>query len=316
MEELQAYAPEEIILANLEELTDRILKSGEQERAHLRELAEEIRAAFEDPALLLSSLAEHRLPTPSAAHHVQTNAERALLQALTTARRARLCMELKALLPHPEQLCQELFSPVPENLELQARNRISYQKNRFTEPAYNRFAALIDDPRATYAESFPAACENVYNGVSEFCILPLESSMEGRLNSFTRLILRYELKIVATCNVATEGGQSTRFALLRRNGISFAAAKDVPMQFELSAELAQEPSAEEILSAARQFGLRLRTADVSLTEEGASLLHAVFLTDRGDLPAFLLYLGMELPAYDPIGYYPDLSAEPSGNRKK
>ena len=44
MEEFQTYSPEEIILSNLEELFYRGLHIGEQEIAHLRELAREIAA--------------------------------------------------------------------------------------------------------------------------------------------------------------------------------------------------------------------------------------------------------------------------------
>ena len=54
MEDLNAYTPEEIILANLAELSGRFDALREQLSAHLRELALELSAGMGDGTALLS----------------------------------------------------------------------------------------------------------------------------------------------------------------------------------------------------------------------------------------------------------------------
>ena len=97
MEEFQAYAPEEIILSNLEELLERSLKTAEQELAHLRELAAEIAADVSDEGDFPAALPDHRIPSMEAEialpHHLQAYAA-PLYRAAATRRRALLCTEL------------------------------------------------------------------------------------------------------------------------------------------------------------------------------------------------------------------------------
>ncbi len=313
MEEFQTYAPEDVILENLEELVGRAALHREQEAAHLRELANEIAAEFSDGYAFLSSLSEHRLPTPKAEGDLSRSEawESTVLQAESTRMRALLCMELCRRLPPENNLIQEFLFPSDERIDPAALNRISYQKNGYTDRAYEQFSVLLTNPRAAYAHSFPSVCEDVYNGICEYCILPLENSAEGRLQSFSRLISQYDLKIAATCEVQTGEERSTRYALLRRNAILLSREEDLPKFFELNCQTAQFPACEDLLSVARFCGLTaLRVEYAAL---GASAddkrLNAVFSTDKGNLRAFLLYLAMEFPTASPVGLYPHLSNE-------
>ena len=106
---------------------------------------------------------------------------------------------------------------LPSPLPAMARGRIAYMPAAFADKAYLRLSALVESPRAAATASFVDACEEVRSGLCEYCILPLENTHSGRLTAFTRLILRYDLQVVAVCdleNGAAEG-QITRFALLR-----------------------------------------------------------------------------------------------------
>lgn len=311
MEEFQTYAPEDVILENLDELAHRAFLHREQELAHLCELANEIAADFTDSASFLASLADHRLPSPprkegTSAREAQ---EIALLRAESTRMRALLCTELCRRLPAENNLLQEFLFPSAETVAETSFNRISYQKNSYTDRAYELFSALLPEPRAAYAHSFPSVCEDVYNGLCEYCILPLENSTEGRLQSFSRLIAEYELKIAATCEVQTGEGRSTRFALLRKNAILLDGAEGLPRLFELACQMGEYPEAEDLLSVARICGLPLLRAECTASSEigtGGSL-NALFTTEKGNLTAFLLYLAMELPSAVPVGIYPHLT---------
>lgn len=308
MEDFSPYAPEEVILSNLEEVTSRALRCEEQELAHIRELAEQIASEFTDVTSFFTSLSEHRLPEPKLPPELFSASPELcapIVRTISTRRRILLCMELAKLIPAFRSLWQEFFFPAEEPNRA-SFNRISYQKNSYTDAAYQRFAALLPEPRASYAHSFPSVCEDVYNGLSEYCILPLENSAEGRLNSFSRLIAEYDMKLAAVCGVQVGEGRVTSFALLRKTAVLLHTHGELPRCFEFSCQLSDYPGSEDILTAARYCGLRLLRADISADGSSSTLFHPVFSTQIGDLPTFLLYLAMEIPSANLIGLYPVL----------
>ena len=309
MEEFQTYSPEEIILSNLEELFHRGLHIGEQEQAHLRELAREIAAEVADNQTLLTSLPDHRLPdsTEQSDQASASNTFRgALARQLSTRQKVLLCIELSQQIPSPNTFLQDLF-PQGEEVREFSQDRISYQKNSYTELAFQRFSQVLSGrARASYAQSFPAVCEDVFNGVCEYCILPIENSGEGRLISFAHLIAQYDLKITATCDVKVGEDKITRFALLRRHATPLRDTEKFPHLFEFSCALSQEQDAEDLLAAARLCGLTMQYVALRPTEQRKDF-HGVFQADDGNLVAYLLYLAMELPTANLIGHYPNIS---------
>lgn len=300
------YSPEEIILSNLDELLPRALQLGEQELAHLRELAGEIASGFADSNAFLASLSDHRLPTPNAFGQTHPFAE-VLCRTRSTHQRILLCSELRKNLPAPDHLWQDFFFPSGEELSSFSFNRISYQKNGYTESAFQRFSGMLGEARASYAHSFPSVCEDVYNGICEYCILPVENSTEGRLGSFIRLISQFDLKIAATCDVQTGEDKTTRFALLRRNIARLHVDPKLPRYYEFSCTLGEYPAPQDLLISARFCGMRIERSEVKTNMDDSYSMHTVLRTDGGDLPAFLLYLAMEVPNAIPVGLYPHLS---------
>ncbi|MBQ7346974.1 MAG: hypothetical protein IJW55_03380 [Clostridia bacterium] len=310
MKEFRSYSPEEVITANLRETAVRQSIVFEQEMAHLRELATEIAAGTGNGDMheLIASLPDHR-PPRFAASPLQQNAEMlGHLQSVHAVwKSVLLCKEIGRQLSNGKVLTPELFFSDQEEIADEARNRIVYQRNGYADSAYLRFAESIPLPRAVYANSFPAVCEEVYNGNCEFCILPLENSAEGPLTGFTRLIDRYELKIAMTCDIpTTDGSRVTRFALLRRNLVPPVSFDDKELFFEFTAPLSEEPSTAELLAAAQCCGLQPCRLDsrTQQTDSGAlPTVHFTFCTAGGDFAAFLLYLAMEAPHYEPVGIY-------------
>ena len=302
MEEFQAYAPEDIILDNLVELRERNAQTQEQEQAHLRELAFQITNAISegnpDVAALLAALPEHKLPT----------ANRTTVG--DTARRARLAVELSRLISQSKETLIDTVFPIAPKRESPAAERICYQKNGYTDLAYQYFSSLLSEPRASYAHGFASVCEEVYNELSEYCILPIENSAEGRLNSFERLISEYDLKMTATCEIQTGEDRSTRFALLRRSAVRLETAVKYPLFFECACELSQDsPSPTDVLVAAQECALTVQRAEITLSnkEAGNRHLRLCLAANADKLSAFLIYLAMEVPMANLIGLYPHLT---------
>lgn len=309
MAELHVYSPEDVILSNLRELSARFDSLGEQELAHIRELATEL-AAERDLSELLHALPDHRPPlftpndkTSPAAHGALTWFHR----TVQPQKCVLLCAELCRVLLQKRNLPVGFFFPDADEISHDASHRIIYQRSSYTDTAYLMLSSLISDPRAAYAHSFLSACEEVYNGFSEYCILPIENSSEGLLVSFAELIERYELKVAASCEVES-GGRTTRFALLRRNLLPLLTVPNAQEYFECIIPPEASPDIADVLTAARICGLHLYRMD-SLphpSRDARFSAHLSFLTEPGDLRTFLLYLAMDAPQYTPIGLYPHL----------
>ncbi len=297
MREFDLYSPLDVIAANLEESDTRQGLLREQERSHLSELAHEIVAAAKLPELL-ASLPDYRLPATG-------------LPALD---RTRKCVTLAALIrkcfSEPKELPVGFFFPESELLESTDTHQIIYQRNSYTNDAFLHFSEILPSARAAYAHSYRAACEDVYNGICEYCILPVENSNEGQLTSFYRLIERYELKTAATCEILGNGSaRSTRFALLRRNQLPIMELTGAECYLAFSLPQEHAPTPADILTAGALTGLTLSRVD-SLPragEVGASDTHYVFSVSEGDVRAFLVYLAMEAPHATLMGLYPHLT---------
>lgn len=308
MRDFSTYSPESVIAENLGELTERFDALEEQEIAHLRELAAEI-AQSGDLSDLLSSLPYHRISyTAPPKNTLRENVE--LLSRSHPLLGAKQCMILcQAIhqeLTGREPLLPALF-PDFEEITPFAAGRIVYQRSSYTDNAYLAFATLVPNARAAYAHSFHAACEQVYNGHCEYCILPLENTAEGELIGFAKLIMQSGLKIAATCDIAgADTSRRTRFALLRRNLLPLimpTTEKEGAFRCSFPTELAG--SFGDILNAASFFGLSLHSANTlpSDKDEALPCCNLTFDIRGGDLSSFLLYLAMVAPQYTPIGIY-------------
>lgn len=314
MAEFQSYySPEDVIAQNLRETAERTRVLWEQEMAHLRELAAYVAEEATPNAEFLHTLPDHSPPRFGELFqnlHANPRFGRQLEEIRATEQAVYLCQEICDLLRQRAPFAEEglLLEEAEEPTE-HARGLIIYQRSGYADSAYLRFAPLLDAPRALYAHSFSAVCEAVYNGLSEFCILPIENSAEGQLNSFSRLIDRFELKTVATCDIpANDGVRSTRFALLRRDPVPLTAPSERHHRyFACASPIAATPSPAKLLQAAHLCGLDLTRMDsrAALDAENGDerQVHLVFSAQKGDLAAFLIYLSMAAPQCEPNGIY-------------
>jgi hypothetical protein len=258
---------------------------------------------LEEHRLIRETIEASCLPQSNAAVDAKNAAEHAWKSIF-------LCKEINRILSERSPLTPDVFFAESEELPETATNRIVYQRSSYTDEAYLRFSGLLTLPRATYAKSFEAACESVYNHECEYCILPLESSDAGQLTGFGRLISRYGLKIAAVCDLPTSNqNQITRFALLRATPIAFAVTADTDRYFECLLQVTSTHGAANLLYAAQCCNLTLiqiHSEDHFSSDREHPTLRFVFRTNDGDLTTLLLYLLLEEPTHTPIGYYPYL----------
>ena len=306
MKEFITYSPEDAIEKNLQENQRKAEALSEQELAHLQELAVEITQDCEENPLWIESLPDQRPPRFSSHPSPIAENNRVLSQLKkirTTWQSAFLCMEMRKILQERRLLSPTLFFPELESATLPERTRVVYQRNSYSDSAFLAFSKKQKYLQAAYAHSFPAACEDVYNGICELCILPVETSSEGQLSSFSKLIDRYDLKIVSICEISGTDSRSTRFALLQKQlPTVWPTGKETFL--EISLPLEDSPSPFSILLAAELCGLRsYRLDSIPMDAPRGFSAHFVFRTDHADLYAYLLYLAMEAPHYIPVGIY-------------
>jgi hypothetical protein len=311
-------------LSNLDILGQRQDRISESILAVLSELSDAIiQDAGGDPdtvdsiLLSLQSLSESdgsdtdRIPTTVA------RVNRDLIRRMTARSglyaRLLLYRMIEGKLPSPSG--DSPLSPLPATI----RGRVAYMPGALADKAYLRLTTHLKNPRATATVSFVDACEEVHSGLCEYCILPLENTHSGRLTAFTRLILRYRLRVIAVCdleNGAAEG-QATRFALLRAAEEGRFPAPQVippagePLYLDLI-HVTDSPALPDLLIAAEFCEMVLCRVDTlpAFDELGfpndESPMHAVACvlnTARGDLATFRRFLSLEAPEDILTGFY-------------
>ncbi|MBR6782516.1 MAG: hypothetical protein IKM33_04890 [Clostridia bacterium] len=308
-----------LCLSNLDILMVRQNRVSESMLAVLAELCDAIlRDAEGDPdtvdsiLLSLQSLPEGETDgiSPSASSVAPVNRESVTRISSLSGLYARLLLYAMIEKRMPSAPAPGGVSPLLHS----ARGRIAYMPAAFADKAYLALSAAIESPRAVATPSFVDACEEVRGGLCEFCILPLESSHSGKLTAFTRLLLRYNLRIKAVCdleNGAAEG-QITRFALLRATHEGYFPAplrppkSGEPLYLELI-HTGESPSLTVLLAAAEFCGIRLCRVDtlprLDEPDSDSSLLSCVLDAADGDLPTFRRFLSLEASEDTVIGLY-------------
>ncbi len=179
----------------------------------------------------------------------------------------------------------------------------AYMRNLYSDRAFERFSTEIERLTAQYFSSFSAVCEEVYYDRCQYCILPMQTTDDGTLSSFSRMIEKYELKIRKICDIPTQDGETTvRYALLRRgivpqcpdNGY-FEASFILPEYLQIGRFLAACESTGAVID-------RIRTMPLSYADDIVSLCVTFRITPENAAP-LLYFLRAVLHSYIPEGLY-------------
>lgn len=195
----------------------------------------------------------------------------------------------------------------PEN------NKIAYMQNPYSDMAYREFERALGQATVLYPDSFSAVCEEVYNGRAGYCILPYESSDDGTLYGFLKLIDKYELAPIMTAGVATNNDpdvqKTTSFVLLSKNVKRISPELEAKgVEFEEYLKISVDASGNgvlDVMNAARCCGLsHVKTESVPVMwDSGRYVFSLTFKVDNADLLPFLLWLKLSMPESTPHAVY-------------
>ena len=105
--------------------------------------------------------------------------------------------------------CPSILTPhIPEG------SRICYFRNRFSDSAFLAFSSVLPDATASYTEDYASACEGVYYGKFDYCILPCENYSDGYMSRFIGLMQKYELYTALSCKISAAEDDFTVFNLM------------------------------------------------------------------------------------------------------
>lgn len=238
--------------------------------------------------------------------HLNLTELNTIYKRLSTIERIVACREIYKIVSHKRKMYANEFFDVPEPISAEAESKISYFKNSYADEAYITFSEKLENTRSVNAASFAESCENVCTGRSEYCILPIENTKDGKLATFYSLIYKYELKIAATCSVDfNDEGNSTVFALLQRSTRSIWDNSMSDMFFEIRFIADNYPRISDILIAAEYCSMRpVRIDSTPLPYSNNKFAHHItFSIDSAEMIPFLIYISLDAPQYIPIGIY-------------
>lgn len=177
-----------------------------------------------------------------------------------------------------------------------------YVKNALSDIAFSSFSEAFERLQIYYADDFEAALEDVYYSRADYTILPISSSRNGMMLHFLELILRYEMKIILSCNVHSIADDSeNRFLLLSRNNTELAGdGSKISLEFILRNAREQIPY---VMNAAASYGAALEFVQ-SLPDGETALMR--YDVSAGGANALILYLFLETSGYIPMGIYKTL----------
>lgn len=187
--------------------------------------------------------------------------------------------------------------------------KIAFPKNKYNDAAFEIFASKINSAKAIYSPSINSACEAVADGSCEFCILPIENSLEGKLLSFYALLDRFELKICAACDIDSDGDSNIRYALVCRGcrEPSERLLKGSFYVFEFFLLDSGEELLGDLLNAAKICSAELLSLDsrpVPYDAQSKKFLLSFRVTGAGAL-LFRSFLQMNYDGCTPVALYPD-----------
>ena len=271
---------------NIDEFTRRKTLAEAQRKNSLHQLIE-----------LFVSSSKHREAAEVYESYRQT------LTGASYADRARLCMALASSKKYGAEMRKHCFSD--NNIAAGSHGKVSFVRNRYNEMAFSRFSKIVTRPKEIYAPSFTAACEDVYDSESEFCILPIENGQNGRLFGFYSMLDRYELRICAVCEPDIEDGGGAKYALVGRS-VPDRIPKNSRWGYELSVISGSGRALSEISEASEIFGAELLKIDSLPVEYDSGLKKYYFTFDipEANISAFDLFLSEEYSGYTNVGAYP------------
>lgn len=183
--------------------------------------------------------------------------------------------------------------------------RISFwQSHPFSSKGVEHFSSLFLSAEPIPVNSFSDVCDRAVNQASDFGIIPVENTMDGRLTAFYKMLDRYELKICAVCDVDDpEADMTTRLALVTKNVYVFEDAR--PCYLEFSYVKSEDDTKSDLIGVAEAMGMSLTGLSfLPLSYRiGASVETMRLKLAKGNVLPFLIYLYAFCEDINMLGFY-------------
>ncbi len=219
--------------------------------------------------------------------------------------KTEFCRYACELRPLAEHLEDTFLRGNAEAVPAGTHGKIAYIRTDRADAAYSRLSKSVRGSKVHYVSTFGEACAAVSESICELCILPIESTSDGRLYSFYAMLDRYELKICAVTDVPDDDGTgSTVFALVGRS-IEPQRGKSAYKRLEFSVICESAAAISDIAIACRALGGELYavgTQALPYDDEGNKYYFAVDFSSSAYL-ALALFASLEYPRFSLVGLY-------------
>lgn len=116
--------------------------------------------------------------------------------------------------------------------------RISCLRGGSSDVAFDVFSEYLGKASVLYGENLTSVCENLYDSLCDYAVLPVENSRDGILSGIASLIDKYEFYTVALTRVEQNEALTT-FALLSRRTALLPGTGDIHVMIETTGDSLQ-----------------------------------------------------------------------------
>ena len=222
---------------------------------------------------------------------------------------AAFCATMAKLPVFQKRLLSHTILQKAEPAASGSHGRIALVRNHYNEEAFSHFESSILGAKAEFFSSFSDACEEVFDNLCEFCILPIGNTADGRLFGFYSMLDRYELKICAACELESDTSpDAIRYALIGKH-LPRRIPQNAEWNFEFYLSAETEDFPYDIFRVAPIFEatpVKIDSLPI-LYDDKTNRIYLTFRLPKAMAYAFDLYLSQEHPRYTAIGLYPILN---------
>ena len=180
-------------------------------------------------------------------------------------------------------------------------NLISYLKNRYSTEALERFIDICGG-EAEYEADFNSVCESVYSGRSVYAVVPLSNTTDGLHVSLYKLLLKYDLKIVAaTSIIMADGVTESKFVLATKSDTVLNNATNALISFTSEVD----SFLPKLLEITTSVGIKVKlinTLPLEYTDDRYEIIIDFDLSSF-DVDVFRAFIKFALPDCNIIGMY-------------
>jgi len=180
--------------------------------------------------------------------------------------------------------------------------RVACVKNPLSLKALTELTRGFSGVTLSEKSDFRALCEEVAQDLSDYCILPYCSSLDGYYPTFQKLVRSYELKINARiCLSRPDSDEEILFALLSKNVEITPESNIVSFSFVQS----KKDTLARLLAALSSMQIEILGTNSAPLEYNMYKLSFTVEADVGSFPlsALFFFLDATLPGHTVLGVY-------------